>query len=140
MAEDVFQEVSILAVRKREDIASLAHLPAWLRKSAKFEALNALRKQQRDPLVFNEKVLDLIESEWAGFDHKTADMLNALERCMGELSDYARDLLRQRYRENLTGQSLAQRMGRPMNTVYVALSRAHSALAECMQRRTSAHS
>ncbi len=39
VAEDVFQEVSLLAVRKRSEIVDQTAFPVWLRKSARFCAL-----------------------------------------------------------------------------------------------------
>ena len=48
-------------------------------------------------------------------------------------------LLAMRYEEEISGQEIADRLGRPINTVYVTLTRLHRALEECVraQLRTS---
>lgn len=49
LVEDVFQEVAALAVQKREELRDEAALPVWLRRTARFQALAALRdKSQGD--------------------------------------------------------------------------------------------
>lgn len=137
LAEDVYQDVSILAVKKIAEIPSLDVLPGWLRRAARFEALNAIRKQSREHVVFDDGVLDLLDVQWSAQPTAaSSDMLDALDACMDELTDNARRILQLRYREELTGQALADALGKPKNTVYVAMSRAHTALAECVSRKT----
>lgn len=139
IAEDVFQEVSILAVRKIDEIPSRSALPGWLRRAARFEGMNALRKRQREPVSLSDDVLDLLEPEWAESEKRTGsdELMGALEQCMNQISDYARRLLALRHREDLTGDDLAHAAGRSKNTVYVALSRTHAALAHCIEHRMS---
>lgn len=136
LAEDVFQEVSILAVRKRDQIDDADHLPRWLRQTARHCARNAVRAAAKRPRVFNDGVLDLLEGEWADRDREaSAASLDALRHCLDQLSPYARSLIRLRYHDDLTGERLAEAAGKPMNTVYVALTRTHKTLAECVRNR-----
>jgi RNA polymerase sigma-70 factor (ECF subfamily) len=133
LAEDVFQEAFALALRSREEISDEPHLLAWVRRAARFRAINVLRQRQR--LVFDEALLDQLEARWSELDQPAADRVDALHHCIEELTPHSRELLRLRYGENIKGQALADQLRRNLNTVYVALSRIHRALAECIRRR-----
>jgi RNA polymerase sigma-70 factor, ECF subfamily len=137
LAEDVFQNVAVIALRKAETIADAGCFPGWLFKTARFEALNAMRKQRKQPQPLDEEVLDLLDSAWqietADTDNELA--LNALRDCCSRLTARSRRLVELRYAENVSGKGLAESLGQPVNTVYVALSRIHKALRECVARK-----
>lgn len=137
MAEDVLQEVSILAMQKRKQIRDLDALGRWLRSAARLQSLDAIRAAHRAPMLFDDAVLDLLDQRWEQQEREAreSDRLDALRRCIEELSDYGRRLLELRYGQGLAGPRLGQRLGKPANTVSVALSRVHSSLMKCVVRR-----
>jgi DNA-directed RNA polymerase specialized sigma24 family protein len=61
------------------------------------------------------------------------DMRSNLRKCVGELSPDAREIVRLRYVENVRGAALAEVIGKPVNTVMVALSRINRRLAKCVR-------
>ncbi|QNN21015.1 sigma-70 family RNA polymerase sigma factor [Planctomycetales bacterium ZRK34] len=134
LAEDVYQEVATDAVAHIHQINDEQHLVRWLRQACRFRAIDELRRRGSH-MVFDSAVLDQLETDW---DHRHDDqarhMRQALRRCIEQLAPNARRVIHLRYRDNLTGQRLAEASGRSMNTIYTALSRAHRALAECMNR------
>ncbi|QNN21499.1 hypothetical protein HED60_04165 [Planctomycetales bacterium ZRK34] len=134
LSEDVLQEVSVLAIHKADQIDDEAHLHRWLRQACRYKALNLLQKLDTHTLTLDGATLDAMESRWAAHDNDNpADLADALAHCLGELSPYAQRLVKLRYRENMTGQRLATAVGRQINTVYVALTRIHRALGECIR-------
>ena len=136
VAEDVFQNVSIVAVNKREEIESREHFSGWIRQAARFEALHELRRRDIAPITLDSTLLDLLEGSWSKQDTShSADLAEALRACLESLSPYAQQLVSLRYTSNMSGQKLADAVGRGLNTVYVALSRTHRVLADCMRRR-----
>ena len=138
VAEDVFQNVSIAALKKCAEIESADHFPGWARQAARFEALHELRRRDVAPVMLDSNLLDLLEGSWAEIeDFNAADQTEALHNCLKTLSPYARKLITLRYSSGKTGQKLADALGRNINTVYVALSRTHRTLAECIRRRLS---
>ncbi len=138
LAEDVFQNVSLLVVRKREALRAAADFPAWARTIARFEALNAARKRDHAPQVLDAALLDALEEPWrAGDAAAPSATLDALRACLERLTPHARRVVELRYRENLSGRTLAEKLARPLNTIYVALARAHRALAGCVRMRLS---
>jgi len=136
LAEDVFQDVSIIAVSKAGEIESESHLLGWLRRTARFEALNAMRKSRRGLATLDDATLELLDDHWRQTDsHDSADMTDALHDCLGELTPRSRELVDLRYSQGLSGAQLADHIGRQVNTVYVTLSRVHKQLADCIRRK-----
>jgi RNA polymerase sigma-70 factor (ECF subfamily) len=136
IAEDVLQDVSVLAVEKRSEIESAQVLPAWLRATARHRALYALRQASRAPMSLDQNVLDLLEGEWTQRDAlPTNRLMDALRACLGKLSPTARQIVDMRYGQALGSQQIAHRLGRSLAAVYKTTTRAHTALAECVRRQ-----
>jgi RNA polymerase sigma-70 factor, ECF subfamily len=136
LAEDVFQDVCVLAVEKRHAIQDEAHLMNWLRTTARLTALNLLRKRQERQLVFGDNLLELLDVQWQEHDtDSSAAMANALRLCMESLSEKSRDLIHRRYSAGESYTTLANSLHRPVGSLYVTFSRIHNALAECMTHR-----
>jgi RNA polymerase sigma-70 factor (ECF subfamily) len=64
--------------------------------------------------------------------------LQALESCLGKLSELDRSLIRRRYQPGVTVQQLASDLGRTANSLSKSLGRIRRALLECVDR-TMAH-
>jgi RNA polymerase sigma-70 factor (ECF subfamily) len=136
LAEDIFQEVSIAAVSKCGEIADVEHFSGWVRCAARFQALVALRNRNRLPRALSEGVLDALEAHWQQFDRQPdSEISDALRQCLDRLSPYARKLIDMRYVEHKRGSDLAAALHRSLNTVYVALSRVHNTLRDCLNKK-----
>jgi len=139
LAEDVFQSVMVAAISKRDEIQDREHLLKWLRTAARFEAMSQLRGRRGEPAGLDDSVLNLLEAHWARHDNYPGSVkADALRRCVALLTPNARDLLRLRYEEGISGERLAAAVGKGLNTVYVALTRIHRALADCVRNRLKA--
>jgi RNA polymerase sigma-70 factor (ECF subfamily) len=137
LAEDVFQEIAVLAIRKHREIQDQRHFLAWMRLTARHRALKVLR-QRKQSLFLDEELLAQLDQQWAEYDPTPAsDLVEALRHCLEELSPYARHLIKLRYADGISGQRLAEAVDRQLNAVYVALSRIHRSLGDCIRRRLS---
>jgi RNA polymerase sigma-70 factor (ECF subfamily) len=135
LAEDVLQEVALLALRKRDEIRDGRHFLAWMRLTSRHRALKSLRRRHHQLLV-DEALLDRLDEHWAEHDQAPGtDLVEALRYCLERLSPYARNLVKLRYAEGVSGRRLAEVVGRSLNTVYVALSRIHRSLGDCIRQR-----
>jgi RNA polymerase sigma-70 factor (ECF subfamily) len=140
LSEDVYQSVSLEAIRSADKFQNIKHLQQWLWVACRTRALNVLREQNKPVRVFDNEMLDIMQPFWeARSPYEQHEIFSYLEKCLGRLSAYAREIIHFRYRENLTGQKLADALGRKCESVYVALSRVHRALAECIQRQSEVH-
>ena len=134
--EDVYQEVCLLALKKRETIVDQQHLHFWLRTTGKLQALNLLKKERSRQLTLNDEILDMLESQWIA--HETEDdnaVMQALRHCMDLLPKPAKELIRKRYVQGVSYAALAEALRRPVNSLYVTLSRIYAALADCVNKR-----
>jgi RNA polymerase sigma-70 factor (ECF subfamily) len=137
--DDVFQEVCVRAIAKRESIKDEGHLFAWARRVGRDLAVDHVRRRSASPLLFDDKLLDMLESDWDEKDKiGAAETTEALRRCIGLLPAAGRELLKMRYVEGLKSGQIAEQLNRRIDTVYKTLTRTHRALMECVTRRLSA--
>lgn len=135
LTEDVFQEVSIVVMEKFPDVQDQDGFRPWSRTIARFQALKAVNKRRANPVVLAGEVIDRLDEAWGLHDREDprASSVAALERCIAKLTPRAQELVKLRYHEDLSGQHIAERLRKPLNTIYVAISRIHRTLAECVR-------
>lgn len=138
MADDVFQEISVEAVRRRTHIESVEHFSAWLRRTARHRALNLLRNRRGGAVLLDPQVLDKIEAEWEDSSYSARqNVLAALQCCLDQLTPFAKRLIGLRYREGMSGRQMAQHTQRSEPSVYMALSRIRRALGDCIREKVT---
>ena len=138
IADDVFQDVTILALEHAAEIKDQGHLSRWSRKAARLKALEAVRRRGRKPLPLDDDVLEMIEGDWAAVDAiAVGPEVDVLRSCLEKLTPRARRILHLRYVEGLGGAALASHaeVGIDLKSLYVALSRIHKALHDCITRK-----
>lgn len=134
LAEDLYQDICADAVEKRDEIDDERHLINWVRRAGLFRGIDALRRREANPLVFDTDVLALIDDEWTEPDLDEGRRKGqALRHCMGKLTPNAQQLIHLRYAENIKGKALAEKLGKKPNAVFVALSRVHKTLGQCIE-------
>lgn len=123
-------------MRKHAEIPNAAALPGWSRRAVRFLALKALEKRARERPVMDEELIALLDRAVEEDGEVAVDpYLSALGACREKLSAPARELLALRYEQGIPGEQIAERLGRPLNTVYVTISRLHRTLADCIRAR-----
>jgi RNA polymerase sigma-70 factor (ECF subfamily) len=141
LAEDVFQEVSLLATERGAEVADEGRLRAWLHTAARLKSLEALRATSRSPATFDESVLDILDPHWQSHADTEADeTLEDLKTCLQLLTPRGRNALKLRYADNLKSGEIARRLGLKSATVYQFLSRVHRSLMDCIQKQRQARS
>jgi RNA polymerase sigma-70 factor (ECF subfamily) len=138
VAEDCFQDLVVLVLRKHAEIPNAEALPGWARRAARFLALKALEKRARERPTMDEELIALIDTAWddeAGVRAAPDPYLAALGACRARLPPHARELIALRYEQGIAGEEIAARLGRPLNTVYVTISRLHRTLEACIRAR-----
>jgi RNA polymerase sigma-70 factor, ECF subfamily len=135
LAEDIFQDVAVLAIQKAAEIEDAAHLYRWFRRTARYRASNAMRNRYQQPQLLGDDVLDVLDRSWEEFDlSSSAEMLAAIPLCLKQLSLYARKLIKYRFVDGLTGRQISDKLDREVNAVYVAMTRAYRKLDECIRQ------
>jgi RNA polymerase sigma-70 factor (ECF subfamily) len=136
LAEDVFQDVTVLAMERAAEIRDQQHLLLLARQAARYKALELMRKNAHHRLALDNDVLEMVEAEWVRLDSfSSSDEVDHLRACMGQLTPYARQILHLRYNAGLTGIQVAGVVNVKATSVYMALTRIHQTLADCIRRR-----
>jgi RNA polymerase sigma-70 factor (ECF subfamily) len=135
LTEDVFQEVSSVVMEKFADVQDVEGFRPWSRTIARFQSLKAVNKRRANPVILAGEVIDRLDQAWEQHDREDARTTSvaALERCIAKLTPRAQELVQLRYHEDLSGQHIAERLRKPLNTIYVAISRIHRTLADCVR-------
>ena len=122
-AEDIAQDATLRAWRRRATLRNDEARKSWLARIVRNEALRELARKRPVPT-------DQIEAAHGSDDARViatverADLHAALER----LSQRDRQLVRLRYDEDMTQEAIAHRLGIPLGTVKVRLHRVRARL------------
>jgi RNA polymerase sigma-70 factor, ECF subfamily len=136
-AEDVLQETSLTAWQKFDDFQSGTDFVRWVCTIARFKVLKFRRQQKSGRLLFSDALLeDLADQQirqsdaWEHWNQTLAD-------CMAKLRPNDRELFLHCSRSDTTTKQVADRMGRPVNTVYKAINRIRKDLIGCIRHAVS---
>ena len=86
-------------------------------------------------ILFDEQTLAQVENAFIKIELNPDPRQEALEACLGLLSERSRRLIETRYVHGLAMEKLADRLGLTVNSAYSQLYRIRQALAECIRRR-----
>lgn len=132
-AEDIHQKVCLQALQSPEKFNDSAHLMKWAWLACRYESFKAIKKRRDQEILFDDHILDMIQSE----SQKTSfmddpEIFSILQKCLSRLPSSAQQLLQKRYIHNLSGEKIAESLNRSIQSIYMAFSRTHRALYDCM--------
>ena len=137
-AEEVFQEVCVVLWRENEKFELGTDFVKWVAVIAHNQVRKFRRQRKKNIYQLSDAAFEQIAAaaiERAGlFDFRR----EALGHCMGKLSPEDRHLVQLCYDGAASFKSTANRLGRPVNTVYKALNRIRRVLHECIDRTLTA--
>lgn len=136
-AEDLAQEVLILAYRKLAEFDARRPFAPWLRGIAFNLLRNHWRKARAVPYGAPEELLSLADAEIDALHEecREGDWQAALQSCLGELDGAPRQLVRTRYEEDVGVAEICRRSGKKHSAVTMQLHRIRLQLRECVERR-----
>ncbi len=132
-AEDLTQETFVSILDKPLHRFGDAGARAYLRRVAKNAYLKRLERTHRR----SEIDLDTAEAayDWYRGDDGGAATTAALQQCLTDLSDQARQALTLRFAEQLDRPAIAARLGIGSHGVKSLLQRSYARLRACIERR-----
>ena len=137
-AEDIFQNVVIKALTKDVQFDHEGAVLSWAMVTARREAIDWRRRAQRESSGMPVEIIELLEQEWQMNPSHENDRAEALRACLERLPTRSVDLLRMRYFDGLTCESVARKLDAGIDAVYKRLSRVHQSLRECVTARLNA--
>ena len=138
--DDIAQEALVIALTKLDEFDRGSDFGAWVRQIARRLVANERRKELRRNQILSDDVTDLLldlrpePAQWADRLERE-DELSALRKCLAALPKRGRELLHQRYFEDLSPGTIASRLGLTSNQIRQSLLRLRRELLECIERR-----
>jgi RNA polymerase sigma-70 factor, ECF subfamily len=144
IAEEVTQEVFLRVYRNREGYEPRANFSTWLWTIARNAALDHLRKKHEETLIEEEGEGPAIEQVEAPLESAEAALLAQadrarLEHCMRELTAPQREAVVLRTVSELSYEEIASTMRTTLSSIKSLISRAKSALMECLKQEGGVH-
>ncbi|MDI6775219.1 MAG: sigma-70 family RNA polymerase sigma factor [Verrucomicrobiota bacterium] len=136
MAEDLLQDTWVVVLKKKRFFDENMDFGAWIRGIARNLARNALRKKQPSYMPLPELAEAIDNAYAAGSKAETeqeAIKLEHLRACIDKLSPGNLSLLRLRFQNAERLREIAERIGRSVGAVQVALSRVRMTLLRCIE-------
>jgi RNA polymerase sigma-70 factor (ECF subfamily) len=131
-AEDVFQETLLVLARQWDTYETVHSFHSLARAIARRQALAALRKDQRAPMLLSEAALDALDAA-VGAEVEPEPPVEALDHCLEKAPGFWQNVIRLRYWERLSVIAIAEALGRSPNTISVTLNRMRLRLADCIR-------
>jgi RNA polymerase sigma factor (sigma-70 family) len=141
IAEEIFQEVAVIAMEKERKGDEVIREPAqWLKEVVRRLVHAGYRTRQGRVVSVDqeylEQVVETFESE-ASVEQQQS-RLSALGACMEHVSEPNRDLLRRRYVQGASYDEIGKELRRSPGGLRVLVHRIQRELADCVQHRLAA--
>ncbi|MGA2440247.1 MAG: sigma-70 family RNA polymerase sigma factor [Tepidisphaeraceae bacterium] len=133
-AEEIVQQCSLILWKKFSQFRPGTNFFAWACQVARLEVKDFRKRQRREQIVFSDEFIDAVADEVFEMQAELPARLRALQGCVEKLSRDQRELLRLRYNEGGSVNSVSQAVNRSVDSVYKSLSRIRQALHECINR------
>ena len=138
-AEEVFQEVCVIVWRMYDQFELGTDFVKWVSVIAHNQVRKFRREAKRTGFQLSEVTCERLAADAA----RGADLFDfrrdALRQCLGKLTTGDRQLVQRCYSDSTASfKTIAEEVGRPVNTVYKALNRIRRALQQCIDRSLSA--
>jgi RNA polymerase sigma-70 factor (ECF subfamily) len=134
-AQDILQNVSMAVVRKYAEYDRNKPFVAWAIGIARNELLAYRRRKGVYRQFFDDESFEKIGQAFAEEDGNVNPVLEALQKCMKQVSEKSRRLLQLRYIEDLRYEDMAKTLNFSVGSVKVAMHRLRTALRDCVERR-----
>ncbi|SIO59192.1 RNA polymerase sigma-70 factor, ECF subfamily [Singulisphaera sp. GP187] len=139
--DDLAQEALLIALRRVDEFDRAGDFGGWVRQIARRLIANERRKEMRRDIILSDHATDILlelhgESLNPGELQEREEEIVRLRECVSGLPKRSRELLQQRYFEDLSPGAIGSRLGLPSNQIRQTLLRLRRVLLACMERRT----
>lgn len=134
LAEDIFQDLLLKALRGDSKFENEKALISWSVVTVRRASIDQLRKKKREVMVLDDEVLDLLEKQvLRSTSVSESQQRDALESCLNNLTKRSQSVLKLRYYYGHNCQEVASRVNMSLDAVYKLLSRVHLKLRNCIE-------
>lgn len=137
--DDIFQNVALTLWESFDRYDPSRSFGAWARGIAAKKVLHEHRSNARFPLVFPPEAVQTLLDAYERTETPEAPRRAALRDCLDQLPERTREILTLRYDQELSGDTIAARLGSTVDAIHQTLSRTRTSLADCIRRRLILH-
>lgn len=135
-AEEVFQEVCVVLWREHEKFQLGTNFVKWVSVIANNQVHQFRYKTKRKNFSLDEGLISDVADSAVGRADIFELRRDALRSCLGRLTNDDRQIVQHCYdHETKSFKAAAERLGRPVNTVYKALNRIRRMLHKCIDQK-----
>ena len=134
-AKDAWQRTNVALWRKAADWQRGTRFLSWALAVARFEVLAVIRDRQRERLLFDSDVAEMMADEAVHHAEALPARREALSICIEKLAPRPREVLTAHYLADSRLSDIAAAQGMGLSAVKVLLLRVRRALAECIGRQ-----
>ncbi|HLY11095.1 MAG TPA: sigma-70 family RNA polymerase sigma factor [Planctomycetota bacterium] len=134
---DIVQEGFIDAMQHLDRFDPAKDFGPWLRAICRNRMLNHFRSAKVRQTAAAALVDEALQSTWGAMEddlEEGVERVAALRRCIDKLEKTQRELVEQRYRQEIPLNDLARKVGRSAAALSMALFRIRAALEKCMEQ------
>jgi RNA polymerase sigma-70 factor (ECF subfamily) len=132
-AEDLMQETVMAMWRMFDRFSPDGDFSAWGIQIARYRILT-YRKKENLRVRLSDEALERVLEHVDIISEADSNRLEALESCLGKLSEDDSRLLQMRYGQEVTIKGIAEQMGRSIQGMYKVIARIHASLQQCVNR------
>ncbi|ARN56331.1 sigma-70 family RNA polymerase sigma factor [Sedimentisphaera salicampi] len=132
-AEDIYQDTVTSLWEKFDKFERDSSFTAWACVTAKYKALQFIRKSRKSKLVFDDDILELLSGEQDSPELKRINGI--LKECIDQLQYGFAQLIEMRYQKGWTVKKIASFYGKSIHTIYRRLNNIHLVLLSCIERK-----
>jgi RNA polymerase sigma-70 factor, ECF subfamily len=137
-AEDVLQEVAVSVAKNYWNYDPARPFVAWALGIARNHMLMYFRQHQRERLVFNEQLMQLIGGHLETLAEESPDQRReALHKCLQQLDAPRRRLIEMRYTSGMSVAEIARKLEKSVPAAKGSLHRVRKVLERCVRIRTA---
>ncbi|EMI42703.1 sigma-70 family RNA polymerase sigma factor [Rhodopirellula sp. SWK7] len=132
-ADDILQETFLTVSAKSDQFEFGTDFMSWVYQIARYKVLEDRRRAGKTTEQLSiASIESLLAAEPNLLDDQQEERMEALQDCLTRLSPKSRQAIELRYAREHPAAEIATVMGWTVDSVYVALSRARSLLAKCI--------
>ena len=137
-AEEILQDTNVIIWSKFHQFQLGTSFFAWSGIIATYEILKYREKKRAGRLLFSDEFISRVAADAIELSDELEKRREALSECLRLLKADDRELIQARYAPGENGLKVAERLGRPTNSVYQSIGRIRKVLFDCVTRRLTA--
>lgn len=136
-AEDLLQETGLVLHQRFAEFQQGTSFLNWACQIAYHKVLDLRKNRSRHPLHFDSNFVEVMAEHQLCNNEVFLERQAALLNCLEKLPGKDRQLVDRCYHSGVTVRSVAEQLGRPVDTLYKSLRRIRGNLFDCITRTLS---